>query len=218
VKTNLEALTEIRDNAVHYLVAGPRLSKQVLEIGTASLRNFIELGKLWLNLNLSGYSLYLMPIGFLPSSAAVGEGIIISNDEQNVINYLADLVNKAGDRPTDDYHVALDVEISFKRTATPTATQVIITKDANATPIRLTEENSRTLYPWDYFTLTEALKTRYTDFKATTQYHAIRKQFDNDSRYMMIRLLDQNNPNGVTKKLYSPRILQEFDKTYTLKK
>ena len=39
VRKNLEALTEIRDNAVHYLNAGPLLAKQVLEIGTASLKD-----------------------------------------------------------------------------------------------------------------------------------------------------------------------------------
>src|ERR1700733_12607625 len=53
IKANLEALMEIRDNAVHYINASPLLAKQVLEIGTASLRNFIELGKLWLDLDLS---------------------------------------------------------------------------------------------------------------------------------------------------------------------
>lgn len=45
VKKNLDALTEIRDNAVHYFNASPQLAKQVLEIGTACHRNFIELGK-----------------------------------------------------------------------------------------------------------------------------------------------------------------------------
>jgi hypothetical protein len=63
-------LTEIRDNAVHYVNASPLLAKLVLEIGTACLRNFIELGKLWLDLDLSSYSLYVMPIGFLPAEAA----------------------------------------------------------------------------------------------------------------------------------------------------
>jgi hypothetical protein len=70
ITKNLEALSEIRDNAVHYINASPQLSKQVMEIGTACLRNFVELGKRWLNLDLSGYSLYLMPIGFLPSGEA----------------------------------------------------------------------------------------------------------------------------------------------------
>jgi hypothetical protein len=40
IKTNLLALTEIRDNAIHYINAGPDLAKQVLEIGTATVTNF----------------------------------------------------------------------------------------------------------------------------------------------------------------------------------
>jgi hypothetical protein len=33
----LVALTEIRDNAIHFINAGPDLAKQVLEIGTATV-------------------------------------------------------------------------------------------------------------------------------------------------------------------------------------
>src|SRR5271154_1778439 len=76
--------------AIHFINASPRLSKQVLEIGTACLRNFIELGKQWLKLDLSSYSLYLMPIGFLPSAEATA--ISLAQDEQKVVNYLATLM------------------------------------------------------------------------------------------------------------------------------
>jgi hypothetical protein len=70
VRLNLDALTEIRDNAIHYLNASPQLSKQVLEIGTASVRNFVELGRRWFNLDLSRYGLDLMPIGFVPAASS----------------------------------------------------------------------------------------------------------------------------------------------------
>jgi|SRR5579864_6545671 len=90
VKANLMALAEVRDNAIHFINASPRLSKQVLEIGTACLRNFIELGKQWMGLDLSSYSLYLMPIGFLPSGEPTA--ISLSSDEQKVVNYLATLM------------------------------------------------------------------------------------------------------------------------------
>ena len=46
VRRNLMALSEIRDNAVHYINPGPRLAKQVLEIGTASVKNYIELARI----------------------------------------------------------------------------------------------------------------------------------------------------------------------------
>src|SRR5215469_16730760 len=117
VKANLEALIEIRDNAVHFISASPILSKQVLEIGTASLRNFIELGKQWLDLDLSSYNLYLMPIGFLPIAAAA-TAIATTPDEQNVVNYLASLTNQPRDNTNSDFHVSLDINISFKRTST----------------------------------------------------------------------------------------------------
>jgi hypothetical protein len=115
VKKNLVALTEIRDNAIHFINASPQLSKQVLEIGTACLRNFIQLGKQWLNLDLSSYNLYLMPIGFLPSATAA-TAVMLSNQEQRIVNYLATLMKEGNASDVQDYHVSLDVNISFKRT------------------------------------------------------------------------------------------------------
>jgi len=41
VKANIDGLIEIRDNAVHYFNANPQLAKQVLELGTAAVKNFI---------------------------------------------------------------------------------------------------------------------------------------------------------------------------------
>jgi hypothetical protein len=120
IKKNLAALAEVRDNAVHYINASPQLSKQVLEIGTACLRNFIEIGKQWLDLDLSSYSLYLMPIGFLPSAEAA-TAITLSNHEQKIVNYLASLMREAHEGDVRDYHVSLDVNISFKRTSAAVA-------------------------------------------------------------------------------------------------
>lgn len=174
VRKNLEALAEIRDNAVHYINASPRLAKQVLEVGTASLRNFIELGKLWLDLDLSRYSLYLMPIGFLPS-AETAAAIAVSKDEHNLVNYLATLMSAP--QGVTDYHVSLDVNISFTRTPAAMASAVVANDptNPNAIQVNISEEDIRKTYPWDYETLMEKLKSRYIDFKANDKYHDLRK-------------------------------------------
>lgn len=216
-KTNLEALTEIRDNAVHYINASPQLSKQVLEIGTASLRNFIELGKLWLDLDLSGYSLYLMPIGFLPPAYGA-TGITISNDEKNLVNYLASLMKAGADDSIPDYHVSLDVNISFKRTSADAATTVMVTNDPNALRVTLSEEDIRTRFPWDYEELTKRLKARYIDFKENVKYHDLRRNFATDPQYMKSRFLDPGNTQSSRKDFYNPNIVAQFDKSYTLRK
>jgi hypothetical protein len=218
VQKNLEALTEIRDNAIHYVNASPLLAKQVLEIGTASLRNFVELGKLWLGLDLSSYSLYLMPIGFLPSGAASATGVTVSNDEQNLVNYLAGLMNKAHDSTVPDYHVSLDVNISFKRTSTAAATAVIVTNDPNAVPVVVSEEDIRRQYPWDHAALAAKLRNRYLDFKMGPKYNALKKVLVTNPQYMRTRYLDPGNPRSSRKDFYNPNILREFDKTYTLRK
>lgn len=219
VRKNLEALTEIRDNAVHYINASPQLSKQVLEIGTACLRNFIELGKLWMDLDLSSYSLYLMPIGFLPLEAATA--MTISNHEQKVVNYLAGVIKNGYGAPDQDYHVSLDVNISFKRISVTSAAAVIVTNDPtdpNATKVTLSEEDIRKQYPWDYATLTQKLSNRYMDFKGNAKYHALRKKIVANPQFMKTRFLDPDKTSGLRKDFYNPNIVAEFDKSYTRKK
>jgi Protein of unknown function (DUF3644) len=220
IKRNLEALAEIRDNAVHYVNASPQLSKQVMEIGTACLRNFVELGKQWLDLDLSGYSLYLMPIGFLPSGEAA-TAITLSNQEQRVVNYLATLMRQGHDKEVQDYHVSLDVNISFKRTTAAAANAIIVAndpKDPNAIHVNLSEEDIRKQYPWDYGELTEKLQNRYRDFKTNPKYHDLRKKLATNPQYMKSRYLDPGNPKSSRKDFYNPNIVKEFDKSYTLRK
>jgi hypothetical protein len=220
IKRNLDALVEIRDNAVHYMNASPQLSKQVMEIGTACLRNFVELGKQWLNLDMSGYSLYLMPIGFLPSGEAVA-AITLSHQEQRVVNYLATLMKSKQDGDVTGYHVSLDVNISFKRTSAASANAIIVTNDPNdpnAVPINISEEDIRKQYPWDYNDLTLKLKNRYIDFKAAQKYHDLRKKIATNPQYMKTRYLDPGNTKSSRKDFYNPNIIREFDKSYTLRK
>jgi hypothetical protein len=216
VKKNLEALTEIRDNAIHYLNASPQLAKQVLEIGTACLRNFMELGKLWLDLDLSSYSLFLMPIGFLPPASS--SGILVSSDERNVVTYLAGLMTEADDNKASDYHVSLDVNISFKRTSAADATAVIISNDPGALAVSISEEDIRKQFPWEYSTLNDKLRSRYSNFKENDKYHTLRKALAADPRYMKTRFLDPGNPKSSRKDFYNPNIIAEFDKAYTLRK
>ena len=213
VKKNLEALVEVRDNAIHYLNASPRLAQQVLEIGTASVRNFIELGKLWLDLDLSANNLFLMPIGFLPGGSAVA--VTLSSDERKVVEYLAALTDETEDAG-QPYHVSLGVEVSFKRTSSPTAVPFIYSDAPDAVQVELSEEDIRKRWPWDYDELTERLRARYSDFKVNDKYHKLRKEIASDSQLKNTRYLDPQNPNSSRKDYYSTNILTRFDPQYTL--
>lgn len=216
VKRNIDGLMEIRDNAVHFVNASPRLSKNVLELGTACVKNFIELGKVWFGLDLSVYNLYLMPIGFV-AAPGTATAIAASPDEERLLRYLAGLVKASGDDAGTDFHVALEVSLSFKRSSADAAAVVAITNDPAATKVSITEEDVRKLYPWDYRSLTDRLKKRYIDFKEAGKYHDVRRPLMKDPRFVNPRYLDPGNPKSPRKDFYNPNIVAEFDKHYTRK-
>lgn len=216
IKANLSGLTEIRDNAVHFINLRPRLSKKVLEIGTAAVRNFIDLAQRWFNEDFSEYSLYLMPIGFVPVLGTV-EGISPTADEAKLLKYLEALISETDNKQSEGYSVALEVDISMKRTSSDAALEVAVTDHPNAVQIQLTEEDIRKKYPWDYADLTGHLRRRYVDFKMNAKYPSIRKPLREDIRYVKIRLLDPGNPKSSKKDFYNSNIVRVFDRHYTRK-
>ena len=216
IKDNLDALTEIRDNAIHYINASGPLAKLVYEIGTASVRNFLEIGKRWFKLDLAKYPLFLMPIAFV-SPGLSADTFVPSQQEEHLLKYLGTLIESAASNPDPHYHVALEVKLAVQKvSATPTTT-VRLSDSADAIPIALSEEDIRQRYPWDYAELVRRLKDKYTDFKSNMDFNNIRKPLMKDTRYVKTRLLDPGNPKSSRKDFYNPNIVAEFDRYYTLK-
>ena len=151
---------------------------------------------------------------------APGSGTALSAtpDEERLIRYLAGLVKDSTADPGTDFHVALEVSLSFTRSAVNPAAVVAVTNDPNATKVALSEEDIRKTYPWDYAELTERLSKRYIDFRANTKYHDIRRPLMADPRFVKSRYLDPRNPKSARKDFYNPNIVAEFDKQYTRRK
>jgi hypothetical protein len=103
----------------------------------------------------------------------------------------------------------------MKKSTAEGALKVAITDDPDAPRVFLKEEDFKARYPWDYAALTERLRKRYSDFKATEKYHGVRKRLMGDARFSMSRFLDPGNPKSAKKDFFSPQILDEFDKVYT---
>ena len=213
VKKNLNALVEIRDNATHFINPGPDLSKQVLEFGTAALRNYITLAKRWFACDFSKYHLFLMPIGFMGESPDV-TAISISKTEKNVVQFLTELAKGSRSDEKSEFQVSLMVDVSFRRTNTDSAAPVIYSDDPSATKVTLTEEDIRDRYPWDYAELTRRLRLRYVDLKTNKKFHDILNPLKRDSRYVHTRLLDTHNPRSSKKDFFSQSVLGMFDQHY----
>lgn len=217
VRTTLEVLTEIRDNSIHFFNRDFGLRKRVMEVGTASLRNYVMLSRKWFGVDLSVYDFFIMPMAFFSDLASVN-ATPPNKDEGRLLAFIEKSRKGIPADPASDYSLALEVDIRLKRRSGEQGTEVIITNDPAATPVRLSEEDIHEKYPWEYGHLSKHLSKRYSDFLQNGQYHDIRRPLESDARYCRERFLDPGNPRSSRKCFYSPNIVKEFDKHYTKKK
>jgi hypothetical protein len=214
-RKNLEVLTELRDTAVHFYHRSPQLAERLQEIGMAAVKNFALAAQDWFKEDLSRFNFYLMPLSFVTPPPAT-EAVELNKEEKNFLRYVNNLDNSHSD-PNAKYSVAINIEVKFVRSKSASATPVRVTNDPNAPAVRLTDDQVRERYPWDYVRLTEECKKRYEGFKVNPDYHAQRKALHGDKRYCHRRELDPGNPRSAKKWFFNPNILQEFDKHFTVK-
>ena len=217
-RKNLEALVEIRDNAVHFANKDFALTVGIHEIGAASVKNYVSAARQWFGENLSDKRLFLMPLAFV-SGVAVAEGLGLNAEERHLAEYLDAM--KAGETESPDekdFNVALTIEISMKRSKTGEGSPFTLSSLHDAVPIRMEEADLRDRYPWDYGVLTQRLKLRYEDFKSNAKYHEIRKALESQPKYCRERLLDPGKPDGIKKRFYNGGIVKAFDPHYTRRK
>jgi len=72
--------------------------------------------------------------------------------------------------------------------------------------------------PFDYRSLTNALKKRYEDFVENKQYHKLRKEIEKEDKFCLVRLLDPRKKSSTKKRFFNANIFAEFDKHYTKRK
>lgn len=212
---NILALIEIRDNAAHLLNKDLYIGRRVLEIGTASLRNYLSLATEWFQLDLSTYNFFLMPLSFYHGFEAAEPATRAVYPEQvrRLLNYL-DRLEKNEEQNEGRQHVTLRVETKFIRAKDAAALAFRWTDDPGAPSIALREEDFLKSYPLTYRKLTETLKRRYSDFLANGKYHKVRQECEKQRKYCIQRLLDPNNPQSSRQRFYNANIIQEFDKQY----
>jgi hypothetical protein len=217
---NILLLIEVRDNAIHFINKDLYFSRRILDLGTASLRNYLSLVNNWFAIDLSRYNFFLMPLSFYHGfEAAESLSVSAYNDQmKNFLRYLAAVEKEAASVEGAAHAVTLCLETKFVRSKEAGALPVQWTNDPDAPVLAVKEEDALKGYPYNYRSLTAALKDRYTDFVAGRKYHSIRKPLEKQPKYCKVRLLDPGNSKSGKKNFYSSEIFKEFDKHYTKKK
>jgi hypothetical protein len=212
---NIQALLEIRDSAVHFYNPGGAFAMRLQEIGAASLKNFVAVVGDWFGRGLDKFNFYLMPLSFMSAPTSL-DAVMLNPAEKRFLNYVNSLEDD--DDKDQRFAVTVNIQISFTRSKAKDALAVAIDNtDPKATKIRLTEEDIRSRYPWEYKQLTDKCRSRYKDFKIDAKFHKTRKAAVANPQFGNVRLLDPGNPKSQKKPFFSPNILLEFDKVYSKK-
>lgn len=209
---NLEVLAELRDTAVHFYHRTPQLVELVQEVGTATVKNFVSAVQDWFGEDLSRFNFYLMPLSFVDPPHTF-EGVSLNKYEKQWVEYLQQQINEGHNDPAAQYAVVVNIEVRFVRSKAASPTPIPATTDPREPTVRLTEEQLREHYPWEYQELTNRCRERYSDFKVNKDYHELRKSLESDPKYAHIRRLDPDKPKP-KKTFYNPNILEVFDKHY----
>ena len=162
---NVSLLIEVRDNAIHLVNQDAALAKTILELGTASLKNYMSLATKWFGVDFSQYNFFLMPISFYHGHEAA-EAVSVSlrtEQEKRLLKYIAATAEKASSEGEDQVSLAIETRIVRGRGAD--GIPIRWTSDPGAPAMKISEENLLERYPYDADQLTSMCRKRYAEFK-----------------------------------------------------
>ena len=160
---NLEAMIVYRNSVIHFYNPSPIFSMQVHEMSAACVKNFVHILDEWFGRTVESFGSYFLPLAFIEPPHI--EGVLLKGDEERFLGFLDSLETPETDVATP-YALRIGLEVRFTKSTKKGAVPVFKTEDPSALPIRLTEENIREQFRWDYAMLTQRCQHRYSDFKA----------------------------------------------------
>ena len=218
---NIELLVEIRDNAIHFFNESKLFEKKVLEIGTASLKSYVQCANEWFSYDLTKYNFYLMPISFFHSYEM--ESFSIANEDEQHKNLLKFIEQKEKDYPSElnqKHNISLILETKFVRSKSIESMAVRYdNNDPNAITVKVSaEQQFAAKYKWSFKdNLVPKLKETYEDIKFGKEFREIMRKIESDDKLCGKRYLDFISKKGTPRKFYSPNVMKEFDKYYKRK-
>ena len=212
LEQNLEALMELRDNAIHFANMSS-ISKTIQELGFAAIKNYMSFVKNNdIEIDLTKYNFYLMPLAYVDSK--VDAEAVLTDKEHNYISLIKKQIAEGDD--AGEYDIVISIDIGFKKGTS--LDSLGIKYDPDGIPISLTEENLRRQFPLSYDDVCVKCREIYFDFKQNNVFHSIMKGIKANDKLCHVRKLDMDNPKSAKKPLFSSNVFKELDKHYTRKK
>lgn len=218
LKANIEALVEIRDNAVHLYNSSGCLSERVRALGTASLANYVEAARSWFGKGLREFDFFQLPVSFFPPHAVAQTGAKTPREVERLLRFLAGLEGHVSSLPSGSpYAMAIHLEAKLVRGSGKDAVAVRLTNDPRAPVVQLTDDEFKRHFPLTHDSLRALCSARYVDFRSNRRFHALLRPLKNDPVLACTRRLNPQNPKSASQTFFSERVLANLDAHYRRK-
>lgn len=213
LKANLEALIELRDNSVHFVNVNS-ISHQVQELGFACINNYLNAIKMWkLEIDVSKYNLYLMPLAYVGEKTNVAS--VITADNKSYIGFVQQLLQNQ-EKEDLDYDIAISIGINTKKENS--FDSIGVKYDENGVVVTMSDEDILKRFPWGHKELVERCKERYGDFKQDRKFNSLKKEIQANTKLSKERSLYVGKKDGKSSPktfYYSTNVLKFMDQHYT---
>lgn len=212
--TNIEAMVEIRDNAIHFCNSNKLLNKKIQELGTASLKNYLQLVKNWFDESLENFNFYLMPMSFFNNYSEV-DGINLNsknNEIKNLTKYLAEKEANGTFSESNEFHISVKVDLKLVKSDTEGSTSISYSKDKNSPNVYISEEDITKNFPLEYYQMYDLVKSKIPNFQQKT-FFKLKLELENNKKICRKRYLNPYNKNNA-KKMYNNNFVDQLVKKY----
>jgi hypothetical protein len=192
-RRNIEALIEVRDNAVHFYNDDRELVRRIHEIGAAALANFSRALDEWFGIPPSTHRFAILPLSFEPLTVATA--LVPAARPKQIANLMRFLDEAADAHPYEDgkYACSLRVETRIVGGRQPDAVPFRLTSDPSAPRVTIMEEQFREKWPMNYEALKRRLKARNFNLKFNNKFNNAMRSIKAEPRLAFERKLDPAN-------------------------
>ena len=160
VKSNINGLIKVRNQATHLGVLVPELKKSILEFSTASVQNFAKVYAEWFQDSIDAP--YLLPLGFAGTAQTVVSKYPVR--QRQLLKELSDLATSS-DSSVSGYAIAMQIRVELNRGLSGGG-NIGLTSDPNAPKVSISDDEALKTFPTSYNELVDECRSRYPRFQA----------------------------------------------------
>ena len=208
VRTNVETLSELRNEVAHMGTLSGELSLRIGELGTASVQNFVKLLKKWFNEPIE--DIYILPVGFIGATAGVTTQP--SQRQRDLLHDLNEIVANA--ESDDDYSVSISVYVNLIPGGSGGGS-IRPTNDPNAPQVQVDDAGFLEIFPYTYAEVVDMCLDRYPGLKRTNAFKAVMASLKQDAECAYQRSYNPKSEGSPGPHFYNAEaVFQRLDKHY----